>query len=73
LTEVIDNGRGIPEDEQFNLFNYFQKTSTTPTGKETSTGLGLAIAKKIILEHHGKIRVNSTLGQGSNFYYELFY
>lgn len=72
LTEVIDKGRGIPAEEQFKLFNYFQKTTTTPTSGEKSTGLGLAIAKKIIQEHSGFIGVNSIFGYGSNFYYELF-
>jgi signal transduction histidine kinase len=72
LTEIIDRGKGIADDEQIKLFNYFQLTSTTPTAGEKSTGLGLAIAKKIVLEHGGKIGVNSTIGIGSNFYYELF-
>jgi len=71
LTEVIDKGKGIPEEEQIKLFNYFQMTSTRPTSGEKSTGLGLAIAKKIIQEHHGQIGVNSTVNVGSNFYYEL--
>jgi signal transduction histidine kinase len=72
LTEFIDNGKGIAEDEQIKLFNYFQKTNTTPTAGEMSTGLGLAIAKKIIQEHGGKIGLKSAIGNGSNFYYELF-
>jgi signal transduction histidine kinase len=71
LTEVIDKGKGIPEEEQQRLFNYFQKTSTQPTGGETSTGLGLAIVKKIISLHKGEIGVKSASGQGSDFYYTL--
>jgi len=71
LTEVIDKGKGIPEDEQHRLFNYFHKTSTQPTGGETSTGLGLAIVKKIITLHNGEIGVKSVPGQGSDFYYTL--
>jgi signal transduction histidine kinase len=42
-----------------------------PTAGETSTGLGLAIAKKIVTEHGGKIGVKSNIGTGSNFYFEL--
>jgi signal transduction histidine kinase len=72
LTEFIDKGKGIAEDEQIKLFNYFQKTKTTPTDGEKSTGLGLAIAKKIIQEHGGKIGLKSAIGNGSNFYFELF-
>jgi signal transduction histidine kinase len=71
LTEVIDKGQGIPEAEQQRLFNYFQKTSTRPTGGETSTGLGLAIAKQIITLHDGEIGVKSVLDQGSNFFFTL--
>ncbi len=70
-TEVIDKGRGIPKEEQAVLFGYFQKTSTKPTAGETSTGLGLAIAKKIIVEHQGQIDVKSEMNKGSNFYFEL--
>ncbi len=71
LTEIIDKGKGIPQEEQNKLFHYFQKTSTLPTDGEKSTGLGLAIARKIILEHRGQIGVKSDIGIGSNFYYEL--
>jgi len=70
-TEVIDKGRGIPADEHNKLFKYFQKTSTLPTNGESSTGLGLAITKKIITEHNGHISVVSEAGKGSNFYFEL--
>ncbi len=70
-TEIIDKGKGILPEEQIKLFNYFQKTSTTPTSGEKSTGLGLAIAKKIILEHGGQIGVSSNIDNGSNFYFEL--
>ena len=70
-TEIIDEGQGIPADEQTKLFNYFQKTSTQPTDGEKSSGLGLAIVKKIIIEHKGSINVISEVGKGSNFYFEL--
>jgi signal transduction histidine kinase len=70
-TEVIDKGKGIPQEEQDKLFNYFQKTSTRPTAGEKSTGLGLAIAKKIVLEHNGQIGVVSEKNKGSNFFFEL--
>ncbi len=70
-TEVIDTGKGIPESEQDKLFTYFHKTSSTPTAGEDSSGLGLAISKKIITEHKGTIGVISQAGKGSNFYFEL--
>ncbi|MDP3313796.1 sensor histidine kinase KdpD [Lutibacter sp.] len=70
-TEIIDEGQGIPENEQSKLFNYFQKTSIQPTNGEVSTGLGLAISKKIVTQHKGIIGVSSEFGKGSNFYFEL--
>ncbi|WP_372745830.1 sensor histidine kinase [Lutibacter sp.] len=70
-TEIIDQGQGIPIEEQTKLFNYFQKTSVQPTNGETSNGLGLAIAKKIVSEHKGTIGAVSELGKGATFYYEL--
>lgn len=70
-TEVTDRGKGIPKEEQKQLFQYFQKTSVKPTGGEKSTGLGLAIAKKIVMEHKGRIGVESEPENGSTFYFEL--
>lgn len=69
LTQVIDYGQGIPEDEQKKLFNYFQKTSIQPTDGEQSTGLGLAIVKKIVLTHNGEVCVKNVENKGSNFYF----
>lgn len=71
LTEVVDNGIGISEAEQQNLFNYFQKTSSRPTEGEESTGLGLAISKQIINLHQGQIGVKSAKNQGSSFFFSI--
>ena len=71
LTEVIDKGKGIPEKEQHKLFNYFQTASSKPTGGEKSTGLGLAIAKKIVLLHNGEIGLTSAANSGAVFYYSI--
>lgn len=70
-TEVIDHGVGIPEEEHKLLFRLFQKTSARTTAGESSTGLGLAIAKKVIQLHNGTIDVFSRKGEGSNFYYTI--
>ncbi len=64
---VEDEGPGIPEDELDRLFQEFAKLSTQPTGGETSTGLGLSIAKKIVDSHNGKIDVDSEVGRGTTF------
>ena len=66
-TTVTDYGIGIPENEQHLLFQPFQKTSSRPTAGESSTGLGLAIAQKIIREHKGEILVSSRPEEGSRF------
>jgi signal transduction histidine kinase/FixJ family two-component response regulator len=64
---VIDRGQGIPREEMGKLFQPFQRLSVKPTGGETSTGLGLAITRNIILAHSGDVQVESTQGEGSTF------
>jgi signal transduction histidine kinase len=71
VTQVIDQGQGIPEKEIEGIFNPFKKTSVHPTGSESSHGLGLAIVKKIIEGHHGNVGVTSKIGEGSVFYFTL--
>lgn len=68
---VKDEGPGIPKDERGQLFKHFQKLSTRPTGGEASSGLGLAIAQKIIEEHRGTIGVDSDPGEGATFHISL--
>jgi signal transduction histidine kinase len=64
---VEDHGCGIPANEIGNLFQPFGRTSVRPTAEESSTGLGLAIAQRIVAAHHGTIEVESTFGVGTNF------
>lgn len=71
ITKIIDQGQGIPANELANIFQSFQTTSVKPTANEKSTGLGLAIVKKIIEAHNGTIKVETELGQGSIFTFEL--
>jgi signal transduction histidine kinase len=52
---VRDQGPGIPESEHDKLFKDFGRTSVLPTGGEKSTGLGLAICRKIVEAHRGTI------------------
>lgn len=69
--EVVDSGKGIPENEVKLLFNPFQKLSTIPTKGESSTGLGLAIAKSIVELHSGNIGYKKNKNGGSIFFVEL--
>jgi len=71
LTEVIDNGIGIRDSELKLLFKPFSKTSSAPTGGEASSGLGLAIAQKVVKLHGGEIGVESVINKGSRFYFTL--
>jgi two-component system, sensor histidine kinase and response regulator len=52
---VLDQGPGIPEGERDKLFQDFGRLSVRPTGGEKSTGLGLAICRKIVDAHRGTI------------------
>lgn len=69
--EVSDQGQGIPHDEISKLFKEFGKTSVRPTGGESSSGLGLAIARKIVEQHGGDISVESRVGKGTVFSFWL--
>ena len=73
ITEVKDEGQGIPENELDSVFVAYKTTSVKPTNNEKSTGLGLTIAKKIIIAHRGEIFVKSKEGIGSTFYFTLPY
>lgn len=64
---VQDQGQGIPTGDIPNLFTEFGKVSVQPTAGEHSTGLGLAIAKKMVDAHGGRVWVESEVGVGSTF------
>ncbi|MEL6867987.1 MAG: ATP-binding protein [Bacteroidota bacterium] len=66
---VADNGIGIPLNFQPKLFQLFQKMHQRKEDK--GTGAGLAICKRIIVQHGGRIQVESAPGQGSTFYFSL--
>lgn len=65
--DVEDEGPGLSVEDQAKLFQPFQPLSSVPTGHESSTGLGLSIAKRLTELHGGQIIVSSTLGVGSTF------
>jgi hypothetical protein len=67
ILTVRDQGIGIPPNQIDKLFGLFGRLVSRGTAGEPTTGLGLAIAKKIISEHHGRIWVESELGKGSTF------
>ena len=64
---VRDTGPGISADHQVTIFEEFAQADTSSTRKQGGTGLGLSIAKRIIELHHGRIWVESVLGEGATF------
>ncbi len=71
LTEVTDNGPGIPEGDKKFLFSEFYRGSKADGQKNAGTGLGLSIAKYLVELHGGSIGVRSSMGHGSTFYFSL--
>lgn len=68
---VNDNGTGIPIDKQKDLFTKFYQVDTTLTRERAGSGLGLAICKGIVINHGGKIWVESTPNVGSTFIFTI--
>lgn len=64
---VQDQGPGIPAEERHKLFQDFSRLSAQPTGGEKSTGLGLAICRKIVEAHGGSITAENLPGRGCEF------
>ncbi len=64
---VRDTGFGIPEEDLEEVFTRFYRVKDSNTRTIHGTGLGLAIVKSIVNAHHGSIKVESKLGQGTAF------
>ena len=67
LIHVRDEGPGLTQEDQKNLFRKFQKLSARPTGGETSTGLGLSIVKQLAHRINAEILVSSIPGKGATY------
>jgi signal transduction histidine kinase len=64
---VTDQGIGIPKHEQEAIFSPFHRLDTGDTRTTGGIGLGLCLAREIIILHGGTIKVESTPGEGSSF------
>jgi signal transduction histidine kinase len=69
--QVKDSGIGIPHDEQKFVFNRFFRSSNAMHNETEGSGLGLYIAKEIILYHGGTVRFESKEHEGTTFFIEL--
>ena len=69
--EVVDSGAGIPQEELGDIWERYYRASETRKRPVKGSGLGLSIVRTILDAHKAKYGVNSTLGEGSCFYFEM--
>lgn len=69
--QVTDNGIGIPEEDIKRLFEQFFRVDNEINQNVKGTGLGLALAKKIVEAHGGTMWVTSVVKQGTTFHFNL--
>ena len=65
--KIRDTGVGIPENELDKIFNRYYRSSVTKKMSVEGSGLGLAIANDIVKDYNGQIKVNSKLGEYTEF------
>jgi signal transduction histidine kinase len=67
VTRVVDNGPGIPPEAQAHLFEPFFQANAGATSRKSGLGLGLAIARGLMLAHDGSLAVENVPGGGAVF------
>jgi two-component system sensor histidine kinase/response regulator len=68
---VIDNGIGISQEDQENIFQQFFRSEDKNVRETTGTGLGLSITKKLVEMQGGELWFESILGQGTSFHFTI--
>lgn len=68
---VVDRGIGVPKAEQHNLFSKYFRAHNAKRARPDGTGLGLFMAKKVIIAHGGAMIFKSQEGKGSTFGFTL--
>ena len=71
VVAVHDTGIGIAPEDQQAVFEEFRQVGRDYTNKQEGTGLGLALTRKFVELHGGRLWVESTLGKGSTFRFTL--
>ena len=71
LCQIQDHGVGIPAEELPRIWERYYKSSSNMVRSTTGSGLGLSIVKEILSLHKANYGVNSTLGEGTTFWFEL--
>lgn len=69
IISVQDNGTGIPQQYQQRVFDLYERLHSSP--RYPGTGMGLALCKKIVERHHGRIWIESTETRGTTFHVSL--
>lgn len=70
-TEVKDTGIGLSEEQQLKIWDAFTQASSSTNRLYGGTGLGLSIVKSIVNAMGSKVNIDSTVGKGSRFYFDL--
>ncbi|MEY4875529.1 MAG: hypothetical protein RL708_678, partial [Bacteroidota bacterium] len=69
--EIADSGIGIPMEKHQSIFDSFSQANSDTTRKYGGTGLGLTITKRLVELHNSKIFIDSDLGKGTTFYFDI--
>ncbi|MEM1271872.1 MAG: ATP-binding protein, partial [Bacteroidota bacterium] len=69
--EVEDSGKGISEEHQERVFDRFYRVDPARSRKSGGSGLGLSIVKQILHAHDQPIHLESTIGEGSRFWFAI--
>lgn len=72
LINFIDNGIGIPENQQKKIFSRFVRANNAEGGSISGSGIGLLLSKKIVELHHGDLYFESKMDLGTKFTIELY-
>jgi two-component system, OmpR family, sensor histidine kinase BaeS len=71
LVSVADTGQGISEQDLPHIFDHYYRGTQVPERRADGSGIGLAVVKELVEAHKGRVWVESTMGEGSTFYFTL--